>query len=94
MIMVVCVLESACVLSHSVVSDSLRPQTVCRQAPLSMELSRQEYWSGLQCPPPGNLPDPGIEPESPAAPPLQADFLSLSHRGSHVYMCVYLLLVQ
>ena len=42
------------------------------QAPLSMELFRQEYWSGLPFPSPENLPDPGIEPESPA---LQADSL-------------------
>ena len=46
--------------------------TVALQAPLSMGLSRQEYWSGLPCPPPGDLPDPGMEPGSPA---LQADFL-------------------
>ena len=38
--------------------------TVAHQAPLSMGFSRQEYWSGLPCPPPGDLPDPGIEPES------------------------------
>ena len=38
---------------------------VC-QAPLSMEFSRQEYWSGLPFPSPGNLPDPGIDPVSPA----------------------------
>ena len=38
-----------------------------RQAPLSMELSRQEYYSGLPFPPPGDLPDPGIEPASPAS---------------------------
>ena len=37
------------------------PTTVARQAPLSMGFSRQEYWSGLPCPPPGDLPDPGIE---------------------------------
>ena len=37
------------------------PWTVARQAPLSMEFSRQEYWSGLSFPPPGDLPDPGIE---------------------------------
>ena len=43
-----------------------------RQAPLSMGFFRQEYWSGLPCPPPGDLPDPGIEPMSPA---LQADSL-------------------
>ena len=38
------------------------PWTVACQAPLSMGFSRQEYWSGLPCPPPGDLPDPGIEP--------------------------------
>ena len=53
--------------------------TVALWASLSMGFSRQEYWSGLPCPPPGNLPDPGIEPTSPA---LQVDFLSLSHRES------------
>ena len=42
------------------------PWTVARQAPLSMGFCRHEYWSGLPCPPPGDLPDPGIEPVSPA----------------------------
>ena len=49
--------------------------TLCHpmdQAPLSMEFSRQEYWSALPRPPPGDLPNPGIEPRSPA---LQADSL-------------------
>ena len=46
--------------------------TVACQAPLSMEFSSQEYWSGLPFPSPGNLPDPRIEPGSPA---LQADSL-------------------
>ena len=46
--------------------------TVARQAPLSTEFSRQEYWSGLPFPSPGDLPDPGIESRSPA---LQADSL-------------------
>ena len=50
-----------------------------RQAPLSMGFSRQEYWSGLPFPSPGDLPDPGIEPRSPAAPALQADSSVLSH---------------
>ena len=50
-----------------------------RQSPLCMEFSRQEYWSGLPCPPPGNLSDPGIEPTSPA---MQADSLPLRHQGS------------
>ena len=40
------------------------PWTVALQAPLSMGFSRQEYWSGLPFPPPGDLPDPGIKPES------------------------------
>ena len=40
--------------------------TVARQAPLSLGFSRQECWSGLPCPPPGDLPDPGMEPGSPA----------------------------
>ena len=38
----------------------------CSQDPLSMKFSRQEYWSGLPFPSPGDLPDPGIEPRSPA----------------------------
>ena len=46
------------------------PWTAARQAPLSMEFSKQEYWSGLPCPSPGDLPDPGVKPRSPA---LQAD---------------------
>ena len=48
------------------------PWTVAYQAPLSMEFSRQEYWSGLPFPSPGDLPDLGIEPTSPT---LQADAL-------------------
>ena len=47
-----------------------------------MGLSRQEYWSGLPCPPPGDLPDPGNDPASPAFPARQADSLPLSHRES------------
>ena len=48
----------------------MTPRTVIRQAPLSVGFSRQEFWSGLPFPPPGDLPDPGIELTSPA---LQAD---------------------
>ena len=47
-------------------------QSYACQVPLSMGFSRQEYWSGLPFPSPGDLPDPGVEPESPA---LQADSL-------------------
>ena len=56
--------------------------TVARQALLSLGLSRQEYWNGLPCHPPGDLPDPRIEPATPAAPALQANPLPLSHWGS------------
>ena len=42
--------------------------TAAFQAPLSMGFSRQEYWNGLPCPPPGNLPNPGIKPASPVSP--------------------------
>ena len=52
-------------LSHfSCVQLFATPWTVAHQAPLSMGFFRQEYWSGLACPPPGDLPDPGIEPTS------------------------------
>ena len=64
----------ACVLRHSVVSDSATPWTVAHQAPLSMGLFRQEYWSGLPFPTPRDLPNPGIEPESPEAPALAGGF--------------------
>ena len=58
------------------------PWTVAHQAPLSMGSSRQEYWSGLPFSYSRDLPDPGIEPVSPAAPALQADSLPLSHWGN------------
>ena len=45
---------------------------------LSMELSRQEYWNGLPCPPPGDLPDPGIEPPSLTSPALAGGFFTTS----------------
>ena len=50
-------------MSHSVMSNSV---TIACQAPLSKELSRQEYWSGLPFPSPGDLLNPGTEPGSPA----------------------------
>ena len=56
--------------SHSVVSNSVTPWTAARQAPLSMGFFRQDYWSGLPCPTPGDLSNPGIEPASPLYPPL------------------------
>ena len=54
------------------------PWTIACQAPLSMGFSRQEYWSGLPFPSPGDLPNPGTEPRSPA---LHADALSSEPPG-------------
>ena len=73
--------------SHSVaeffliMSDSATPWTVACQTPLSVEFSRQERWSGLPFPYPGDLPDPGLKPESPA---LQAILYHLSHQEAHI----------
>ena len=58
------------------------PWTIAHQAPLSLRFSRQEYWSELPRPPPGDLPDPEIEPATPVFPDLQADSLPVSHWGS------------
>ena len=51
----------------------------------TMGFTRQEYWSGLPCPPPGDLPNRGIKLTSPATPALQENALPLSHRGSPIY---------
>ena len=58
--------------------------TVAHQAPLSVEFSQWEYWSGLIFPPPGDFLDPGIEPMSPVSPALAGGFFSLSHLGSNL----------
>ena len=65
----------------------MTPQTVARQAPLSMKFSGQEYWSGLPFPSPGDLPNPGIEPAS----ALQADSLPFEPPGNSI---LYLKLIQ
>ena len=77
--------------SPSVLFDSATLWTVAHQAPLPMGFSRQEYWSGLPFPSPGDLPHPEIEPGSPA---LQADSLLSETPGkppNHSYIHVYLL---
>ena len=68
------------------------PKTIVHQPPLSMRFSRQEYWSGLLCPHPGDLPNPGIKLTSPVSPALQGDSLPLSHLRSPVYkyMLIYI----
>ena len=73
--------------SCSVVSDSATPWTVAHQAPLSMGFPRQEYWSGLLCPPPGHLPYPRTEPQSPASPALAVGFFTTSPLGKPQYNC-------
>ena len=57
------------------------PWTLARQAPLSMELSRQGYWSGLPCPSPGDLPDSVIESTSPMSPALAGGFSTTEPPG-------------
>ena len=66
------------VLSRSVVSDSATSWIVAHLPPLSMVFSRQEYWSGLPFSSPGHLPNPGIEPRSPA---LEVDSLQIEPPG-------------
>ena len=74
------IIVGACVLScHSHVQLLATQWTIALQAPLTMGFSKQEYWNGLPCPPPGDLPDPGIEPTSSV---LQENSLLLSHQGS------------
>ena len=69
----------ACVLSHiSSIRLCATSWTVARQAPLSVEFSRQEYWSGLPFLSPGDLPDPGIEPVSLTSPALAGGFFTTS----------------
>ena len=73
-----CVCVCVCVKSLSRLRFFATPWTVACQDPLSMGFSRQEYWSGLPLPSPGDLPNPGIEPGSPA---LQANALSSEPPG-------------
>ena len=64
------------------------PWTVAPQAPLSMGVSRQEYWSGLPFPSPGDLPNSGIELTSPMAPALAGRFFTTEPPGKPPYsMC-------
>ena len=70
-----------CMLSCWVASHSLRPNGLVHRAPLSMELSRQEYWSGLPFPTPGAVPDPGIEPLSPSSPVVAGEFFTTAPPG-------------
>ena len=83
----VCVCVCACVYEHVLSSVQLfsTPWTVSCQAPLSMKFSRQEYWNGLPFPPPGDLPDPGMEPTALGSPILSGGLCQLLHLGSPYY---------
>ena len=78
--MCVCV----CVQLLNPVQLFVTPWTVALQAPLSMGFPRQEYWNGLPCPPPGDLPDPGIEPTSVASPELAGGFFITAPPRKHM----------
>ena len=70
--------KTMCVCMLSCVWHFATPWTIAGQAPLSMNFSRWEYWSGLPFPPPGDLPDPGIEPTSLVSPALTGRFFTTS----------------
>ena len=71
----------ACSVTQFVCDPFVTPWTAACQAPLSVGFSRQEYWSGLPFPSPGNLPDPGIEPSSPVSPSLAGRFFTTESPG-------------
>ena len=81
----VCVCVCACTHAHAPVISRVRlfstPWTVAHQATLSMEFSRQEYWSGLPLPSPGDHPYPGIESVSLASPALAGRFFITASPG-------------
>ena len=75
-----CVCVCVCVFARSCLTlcnpMDCSPPTMAECMSMSMEFSRQEYWSGLPFPPPGDLPDPGIEPGTPAPPASAGEFFS------------------
>ena len=71
-----CICPHACAQSLSHVRLFAAPWTVAHQALLSVGFSWQEYWSGLPCPPPGDLPDLRIEPRSPGSPASAGEFFT------------------
>ena len=77
-----------CMLSHfSHVPLFATSWTLAHQAPLSMGFPRQEYWSGLTCSPPGDLPNPGIELASPTSPALESRFFTTSATCEAAFPC-------
>ena len=78
---------NACILNR--VQHFATPWTVACQAPLSMEFSRQEYWSGLPCPPPGDPPNSGIKSASLAFPALTGKFFTTMPPGKPLIWILY-----
>ena len=87
--MCVCVCVCVCALSHVPLFAQL--WTIAHRVPLSMGFSRQEYWSELPFPPPGDLPDPGIKPMSPASPALAGGFFTAEWPGSSDTLYIWLI---
>ena len=77
------------VYSLSQVQLFANPWTVACQAPLSMGLSRQEYWSGSLFPPPGDLPDPEMKPKFPASPALAGRFFTTKPVGAPIFITAF-----
>ena len=101
MLVGVCTQLHTCIYTYmcwitSIVSDSATLWTVARQAPLSMEFSRQEYWSGLPFISPRKIPDPGIEPEFLKSPVLAGVFFTTNatweytHTHTHTHTHTYI----
>ena len=76
---IIIIIYNVCALSR--VQLFVAPWAVAHQAPLSMEFSRQEYWSGLSLPTPGDLPDLGVKPTSPVSPALAGRFFTTEPPG-------------
>ena len=70
------------------------PWTVALQASLSMSFSRQEYWSGLPCPPPGDLPEPGIELTSLISPVLTGSFFTTSGTWEALFSLHHIIIIN
>ena len=75
-----------CFFFYVYVLSHVPPWAVAHQTHLSMEFFRQEHWSGLPFPAPGDLPDPGIEPASSLYPAWAGDSLALCHPGSPEFL--------
>ena len=88
--MYVCMSYVLCAVAQLCLTVS--PWTVARQTSLSMGFSRQEYWNGLPYPSPGDLPNPGIKPVSPAALALASRFFTAEPPGKPMSIYIYIYL--